>query len=245
MVRGLSQMPDDEGAELLQQAKNGDTQAFEELLRRHLPGARRLALALTRNAADADDLAQESFLKAWRALPGFEGRSSFRTWLHRIIVNRFKDRQRSEAAKPTSALDAEAEDGESAAMRVPDPAPGPAELAEASDAAGRAKSLLRSLLSRLPPVYRVLVILRELHELDYESILDFVEAVLAAPGDQKALPFQEGLSLDQLRQLHEEVCPRHAADAKTKKLKTQALYLRVHRAIEALAQAGADSGIQP
>ena len=72
---------------LVQRARRGDTRAFERLYRDHVARVYGVCLRLTRDAAQAEDCAQEAFVNAWRALERFETRSSFGTWLHRIAVN--------------------------------------------------------------------------------------------------------------------------------------------------------------
>jgi RNA polymerase sigma-70 factor (ECF subfamily) len=75
-----------EGA-LVQRAAAGDARAFERLYRQHAGRVYGLCLRMTRDVANAEDCTQETFIKAWRALAGFETRSSLSTWLHRIAVN--------------------------------------------------------------------------------------------------------------------------------------------------------------
>jgi len=81
--------------ELVERAKAGDSTAFSELVRRHSPRVRRLARHLVRGHADADDVAQEAFVRAHQALARFDGRSEFFTWLYRIAVNLSLNRARS------------------------------------------------------------------------------------------------------------------------------------------------------
>lgn len=73
---------------LVRLAREGDTRAFEALVRRYRPKIQALALHLTGRASDADDVTQEVFLRAYRKLDQFEGRSEFYTWLYRIAVHR-------------------------------------------------------------------------------------------------------------------------------------------------------------
>ncbi len=73
---------------LVAAARKGHARAFQELVRRFRPRVRALALHLTANASDADDVAQDVFLRAWERLDAFEGRSAFFTWIYRIAVNR-------------------------------------------------------------------------------------------------------------------------------------------------------------
>ncbi len=77
----------DADQELVARAASGSREAFDDLVRRHQVSIVSLAHALTNGSADAEDLAQEVFLRAWRSLRGFRGDSTFRTWLHRVAVN--------------------------------------------------------------------------------------------------------------------------------------------------------------
>lgn len=83
------EMPGESG--LVAEAKRGSQSAARELFERHWPGAWRLAYALTGNRAAADDVAQDAFERAYRNLSTFDGRSTFSTWLARIVANRVTD----------------------------------------------------------------------------------------------------------------------------------------------------------
>ena len=82
--------------ELAGNALAGSKEAAAELFRRHWAPAWRAAYAITASRAAADDVAQDAFQRAFRALPTFDGRRSFAAWLHRIVVNRAIDLVRSE-----------------------------------------------------------------------------------------------------------------------------------------------------
>lgn len=82
----------DDDRQLVAAALAGSTAAGAELFSRHWLAAWRLAFAVTRNATAADDAAQDAFERAFRALPNFNGRSSFGTWLSRIVLNRHTHR---------------------------------------------------------------------------------------------------------------------------------------------------------
>lgn len=99
-----------EGA-LVQRSRAGDARAFERLYRQHAGRVHGLCLRMTRDAATAEDCTQETFIKAWRALAGFETRSSFATWLHRIAVNVVLARRRKAAPVMTSLEDEEFGEG--------------------------------------------------------------------------------------------------------------------------------------
>jgi RNA polymerase sigma-70 factor, ECF subfamily len=81
----------DEDRQLVAEAAAGSPAAGEELFSRHWLAAWRLAFSVTGNAAAADDVAQDAFERAFRGLAGFNGRSSFRTWLSRIVLNQSVD----------------------------------------------------------------------------------------------------------------------------------------------------------
>lgn len=143
---------------LAARAAEGDEEAFETLLRRHGPVLLQLAVRLLGDRADAEDAVQESFLNAWRRLPGFRGDAAFLTWMYRIVTNRCLNQLR--ARRPTTGLDS-----------VPEPAApehrsSPARAAES----GAAMRALQDALATLPPEARACWVLRELHGLSYEDI---------------------------------------------------------------------------
>ena len=79
---------------LIERARKGDSRAFERLYRDHVGRVHGLCLRMTRNTDQAADCTQDTFIKAWKALPKFEARSSFSTWLHRIAVNTVLEKRR-------------------------------------------------------------------------------------------------------------------------------------------------------
>jgi RNA polymerase sigma-70 factor, ECF subfamily len=90
---------------LVAAAKAGDQRAFEALVRRYRKRIYALALHMTRSASEADDITQEVFLKAYRALPQFEGRSQFFTWVYRMTVNRSLNARRDRARRGGDTID--------------------------------------------------------------------------------------------------------------------------------------------
>jgi RNA polymerase sigma-70 factor, ECF subfamily len=130
-----------EGA-LVREAQRGSTDALEELFRRHWRRAHRAAFLVVGDAAAAEDIAQESFLAAIRALERFDRRRPFGPWLHRITVNRAIDFSRARALRGERAL-AEATEG----------------IARDRDAIS--DELLRA-LAALSPEHRAVVVLRHL-----------------------------------------------------------------------------------
>ena len=103
--------------ELLALARDGDAGAYAELVRAHQDVAFRTAMLITRNAADAEDAAQDAFVKAWRALPRFRMGQPLRPWLLTIVANEARDRRRSAGRREGLFLRAAGEerrDGETA-----------------------------------------------------------------------------------------------------------------------------------
>ncbi len=80
---------------VLERARDGNSDAFRVLVERHATAVFRLAYRMTGNETDAEDMVQETFLRAWREIRRFDGRASFGTWLHRICANRTVDFLRS------------------------------------------------------------------------------------------------------------------------------------------------------
>jgi RNA polymerase sigma-70 factor (ECF subfamily) len=144
--------------------------AFEDLVMRH---ADRLYSALRRFGLDDDEaqeVAQETFLRAWRSLARFEGRSRFFTWLYRIGFN---EAQRKLSRRPATGAVASTE--ERPIDDLADPRPGPAGRAEG----GELRSALADGLRELPPALRAPVVLRDVEGLSTEeaaSVLELGEA---------------------------------------------------------------------
>jgi RNA polymerase sigma-70 factor (ECF subfamily) len=135
-------------AELVRAAQRGSEEAVEALFRRHWRRTHRAAFLIVRDAAAAEDIAQEAFLAAMRALDRFDRRRPFRPWLHRIVVNRAIDHARARALRREVGEDAV---GEPAAPEVeagldPDLAAALAAL----DPEQRAAIVLRYLLEYTP-----------------------------------------------------------------------------------------------
>lgn len=149
-------------AELARLAANGDGDAFAELVRRHAPRVRALCAATLGGPAEAEDAAQEAFLKAHRALSRYTGAASFGTWLHRIAVNHCLDLLRAASRRRSDSLEALLEADSSALGRA---------LSEPSSAqALEDRDTVARLLSRLPPEQRLALTLREAEGMTYEEI---------------------------------------------------------------------------
>lgn len=92
---------------LVERAGRGDMRAFEALYRRHVGRVYGLCLRMVRQPDLAEDCAQQAFINAWRSLPGFEQRSAFGTWIHRIAVNVVLSLRRQSLPDPVLAVHGE------------------------------------------------------------------------------------------------------------------------------------------
>jgi RNA polymerase sigma-70 factor (ECF subfamily) len=91
-------------AELVRRFKHGDEDSFDELVRRYRPRIYALSYRFVRNSEDADEIAQDAFVRAYRALPRFREKSSFYTWLYRIAVNLAYNRLRTRGRDRVQAI---------------------------------------------------------------------------------------------------------------------------------------------
>nr|WP_202538134.1 sigma-70 family RNA polymerase sigma factor [Streptomyces sp. SID8379] len=148
--------------QLTVRAKEGDEEAFAELVARHAPALLRLAVRLLDDRADAEDAVQEAFISAWRRLPEFRGEAGFGTWMYRIVTNRCLNVLRSR--KPQASLDVAPE------AAAPDHTVAPDRLAEGHFAMRD----LQQALSRLSAEQRACWILRELDGRSYEFIAETI-----------------------------------------------------------------------
>ena len=145
-------------ADLVARARLGDDDAFGELIQRH---SRQVYGLLTRVMGDltiAEDVLQDTFLKAWRGLPGFRGDAKFSTWLFRIAMNEANSRLTREVRRDTRPFDETMAD-------IPDLAVEPFELVEADEL----RICLEGCIRRLPLNYRTPVVLRDIQGLSNQE----------------------------------------------------------------------------
>jgi RNA polymerase sigma-70 factor, ECF subfamily len=145
--------------ELVEAAAAGSRDAFDELIRRHHAAILTLARTLTGGRGDADDLAQEVFVRAWRSLRGFRGDSTFRTWLHRVAVNVVRSSQAKEHRLRRWF-----------ARGAPDGEFDPPARSEPIDATLARRQAIDRALASLPEELRLPVTLRDLQGLEYSEI---------------------------------------------------------------------------
>jgi RNA polymerase sigma-70 factor (ECF subfamily) len=119
VLRSVDARPIDD-AELVLRARDGDAAAYERLVERHADIAFRIAYVITRSAADAEEAAQDGFLKAHRALKRFRVDSPWRPWLLRIVANEARNRRRAAGRRTRLELRAAEAEPPAAGMSSPD-----------------------------------------------------------------------------------------------------------------------------
>jgi RNA polymerase sigma-70 factor (ECF subfamily) len=142
---------DDPDAELVTRARGGDERAMEALYRRHAEVIHAYALRVTASPDAAEDVVQETFVRAFRSLGSFQGRSAFRTWLFSIAMNRARTAMKTQAQRRETAL--------------PEHATAPEAPAD-----GWIRRQLHEALARLPEGYREVVVLHDVLELEHQEI---------------------------------------------------------------------------
>jgi RNA polymerase sigma-70 factor (ECF subfamily) len=167
---------DDEAA-VVAQARTGDAKAFNELLRRYERKIFRLALHITQNREDAEDVLQETFLKAYEHLDQFQGQSKFYTWIVRIAVNQALMKLRKRKSDRSVSLDETIDTGEDTVAREiaawdenPEERYGREEL----------NQILTSAVDGLTPIYRAVFVLRDVDGLSTEETAEALELSVPA-----------------------------------------------------------------
>jgi RNA polymerase sigma-70 factor (ECF subfamily) len=151
----------DPDRELVAAAAAGRREAFDELVRRHLAAMLTLARVLSGGRGDADDLAQDVFVRAWRSLKTFRGESTFRTWLHRVAINVVRTSQKKEGRLRRMFASPANEDRPRAEA---------ADAREPVETTLARRQIIDRALAALPEELRVPVTLRDLQGLEYKEI---------------------------------------------------------------------------
>jgi RNA polymerase sigma-70 factor (ECF subfamily) len=152
---------------LVQRVQRGDKTAFDMLVRKYQHKVVKLVMRYLRNQSDAEDVAQEAFIKAYRAIPQFRGDSAFYTWLYRIAINTAKNALVSRDRSPVEFdLDLQSvEESNSMQARLAD-----AETPESLLQTEEVRSAVNQAIEALPEDLRTAIVLRELEGLSYEEI---------------------------------------------------------------------------
>ena len=159
-------MTREEEARILARIGDGETEAFEMLVKAHERKVYSLCLRMTGTPEDAEDLAQEAFVRAYQSISGFKGESGFGSWLYRLAKNICIDFLRREKRREKSSLTYLDEGGNAVEMEVPDERftpEGAFAQRQMAEAIGRG-------LDTLTPEHRDILILREIHGKSYDEI---------------------------------------------------------------------------
>ena len=153
--------------QLVERAQHGDKYAFELLVVKYQRRLARLISRFVRDAAEVEDVTQEAFIKAYRALPAFRGESAFYTWLYRIGINTAKNyllafKQRAPTSTPFNTEDAEDFEDADLLHEVSTP--------ENELMSKQVVNVVNSSLQELPDDLRTALTLREIEGLSYEEI---------------------------------------------------------------------------
>jgi RNA polymerase sigma-70 factor, ECF subfamily len=151
---------------LVQSARSGDISAFEELVRKYDRKLFRIALNVTHNIEDAQEVVQTAFFKAYASLDRFEANAKFLTWLTRIAVNESLSKLRKRRSQGHEvSFDYESSSGERLPLDFSDWHPNPEQLYSHSEF----QELLRRALEELSPALRVVFVLRDIQELSSDE----------------------------------------------------------------------------
>jgi RNA polymerase sigma-70 factor, ECF subfamily len=171
------EVPVDDELELVARAREGDTASFSTLLRRYEGKIFRLAMNITQNREDAEDVLQESFLKAYEHLDQFLGNSKFYTWIVRIAVNQALMKLRKRRSDRAVSLDEQIDTGEDTVVREiaawdPDP--------EQRYSREELHTILSTVIDELAPIYRTVFTLRDVDGLSTEETAEALELSVPA-----------------------------------------------------------------
>jgi RNA polymerase sigma factor (sigma-70 family) len=161
-----------EEMDLVKQARRGDLQAYDELVRRYQQRIYATIYHMTANHEDANDLAQESFIKGFHALKSFKGGSSFYTWVYRIAVNKtinFLKQRKNKAAMSLDDLDFNAEHDPDLVALISEKTP------RREAALSELQEKLNAALLRLSEPHRLVVTLHDVQGLSHEEIAKIMD----------------------------------------------------------------------
>ena len=180
----------DTDRELVRRVQNGERQAFDILFVRYQHKIQGLVSRFLRDPEEIEDVVQESFLKAYRALPRFRGDSAFYTWLYRIAINTSKNFLEAKTRRP-SAVDIDSKDAEAMA--------GADQLRNSENPENvlrrdELKAMIKIAIDELPNELRSAVTLREFDGLSYEQIAEVMECPV---GTVRSRIFRARESIDQ------------------------------------------------
>jgi RNA polymerase sigma-70 factor (ECF subfamily) len=160
---------------LVARSQQNDLQAFEDLIKRYQDRVFTLCRQLTGNHADAQDLSQEVFVKAYLNLSSFRFEADFGTWLHRIAVNQWLNFKRKKGVFASVSLDEPIQTGDGEMMReVASDALTPEEACEKEET----RRLVHQAMQKISPEHKMVLVLREFNELSYEDLSSVLDCSL-------------------------------------------------------------------
>jgi len=162
-------MPDPD-AELMQQVARGDHEAFNILVQKYRPPVLNTAFRYVGDREEAEDLAQEAFLRVYQARHRYRPTAQFSTWLYRIVANVCLDARRRRQARPVESLEALGEEPAEAHS------PSPHEAVERTEL----QAAVRAAIAALPPRQRLAVILHRYEGRSYQEIADALDCSVSA-----------------------------------------------------------------
>jgi RNA polymerase sigma-70 factor (ECF subfamily) len=157
--------------DLVKQCQAGNTEAFDQLVTRYRTRVFAMIYNMVHNEQDAWDLAQDSFVKAWKSIGRFRGRSSFYTWIYRIVMNVTIDWLRKKQVKGAGAEFNDAiqlREIEPASRTVPRADPLPHERMERSEIRAR----IDNAIAQISPEHRAVILMKEIEEMQYHEIAE-------------------------------------------------------------------------
>ncbi len=190
---------------LVKRAQQDDERAFGELVTRYESKVYSLAMKMLRNPEDAEDVLQETFLRAYRGLKSFKGNSTFSTWIYRITANSALMRLRKKQLPQVSIEDS---DERETPIAIADWAPGPAEQLLNQEM----QRVMDEAIESLPHEFRQVFILRDVEEMsnsDVAEILDLSVAAVKSPLHRARLKVR-----NRLAQYFSEIKSNRATGAK-------------------------------
>ena len=154
--------------QLVSLAKEGDADAFEELVHRHRDKIYARAMIMMRNEVEAMDLSQEAWVKAWQRIHQFQGESSFATWATRIVINLCLDQIRRQKKVKSESIEHLEEEGGGVERLMPAEEINPTEGLEK----GEVRRRIDEAMGKLTPAHRAVLVLHEFEGLQYKEIAD-------------------------------------------------------------------------
>jgi len=165
-----------EDTKLMLDVKNGDQEAFRELVEKHKLSVLNLCLRFTGNKDEADDLAQDVFMRVYQAAPRYEAKASFTTWLYRITLNLCLNFQRRKKLLTFFSLDQNSNNQYNKSTEIPITSDQPDTNFEKQEK----QRIIQEAINSLPENQKTVVILYRYQQLSYQEIASVLETSVSA-----------------------------------------------------------------